>query len=90
MFVHTSFFLFIVDIWKYLTEQKFALGFFARAAGGALSLRSAAAAFRWGSVSGVGFLPPPFPELLVQKHYQNFTVIEGDESERYLFRSNTW
>lgn len=67
------FFLCSVDIWKYLTEHKLALGFFARAVGGALSLNIAAAAFHWWSVSGVGFLPS-FHELLV---YQNLEVLRG-------------
>ena len=85
---HWVFFLFSVDIWKYLTEHKLALGFFARAAGGALSLSIATAAFHWWSVSGVGFLPS-FHKLLVQNH-QNLQVLRGDKSERDLFRSNTW
>lgn len=57
MSVHTRFFLFSVDIWKYLMEQRLALGFFARAAGEVLSLGGATAAvyftgvWEWGRLA---------------------------------------
>lgn len=71
------FLLFSVDVWKYLIEQRLALGFFARAAGEALSLGVAAAAVHFSGVWEWGRLASCLSRAPGSKRYQTLQVSRG-------------